>query len=133
MGSGNRFLNLPRVVLAAIIAVLAAQPIGKIVQRRLTTYADLGEMVITGVTRSTVGPWPSHRIDTAFWVRIGEPPTGRASGLGARDVPVAQWIERLPSKQWVVGSNPSRDAIHTSIPAVHKVKRVPNHTPRRSQ
>ena len=25
-------------------------------------------------------------------------------------VPVAQWIEQLPSKQWVVGSNPSRDA-----------------------
>ena len=66
MGSGNRFLNLPRVVLAAIIAVLAAQPIGKIVQSRLTTHADLGEMVITGVSRSAVGPWPSHRIDTAF-------------------------------------------------------------------
>ena len=66
MGSGNRFLNLPRVILSTIIAVLAAQPIGKIVQRRLTTYADLGEMVITGVSRSGVGPWPSHRIDTAF-------------------------------------------------------------------
>ena len=66
MGSGNRLLNLPRVVLATIIAVLAAQPLGKIVQRRLTTYADMGEMVITGVSRSGVGPWPSHRIDTAF-------------------------------------------------------------------
>ena len=25
-------------------------------------------------------------------------------------VPVAQWIERLPSKQRVAGSNPARDA-----------------------
>ncbi len=25
-------------------------------------------------------------------------------------VPVAQWIEQLPSKQWAGGSNPSRDA-----------------------
>lgn len=66
MGSGNRLLNLPRVVLAAIIAVLAAQPLGKIVQRRLTTYADMGAMAITGVSKSGVGPWPSHRIDTAF-------------------------------------------------------------------
>ncbi len=66
MGSGNRFLNLPRVILSTIIAVVAAQPLGKIVQRRITTYADLGEMVITGVSKSGVGPWPSHRIDTAF-------------------------------------------------------------------
>ncbi len=26
-------------------------------------------------------------------------------------VPVAQWIEQLPSKQWAAGSNPARDAI----------------------
>ena len=30
-------------------------------------------------------------------------------------VPVAQWIEQLPSKQWVVGSNPSRDAIYARL------------------
>lgn len=66
MGSGNRMLNLPRVILSTIIAVLIAQPLGKIVQRHLTTYADPGGMVITGVSRSGVGPWPSHRIDTAF-------------------------------------------------------------------
>lgn len=66
MGSGNKFLNLPRVVLSTILAVLAAQPLGKMVQKRLTTHADLRGMVITGVSKSGVGPWPSHRIDTAF-------------------------------------------------------------------
>jgi hypothetical protein len=31
--------------------------------------------------------------------------------LNSNPVPVAQWIERLPSKQRVAGSNPARDAI----------------------
>ena len=66
MGSGNRFLNLPRVFLAAIAAVLAAQPLGKLVQKRLTTHTDLDGMVITAVSKSGIGPWASHRIDTAF-------------------------------------------------------------------
>jgi hypothetical protein len=34
--------------------------------------------------------------------------------LDSSRVPVAQWIERLPSKQRVVGSNPSRDASKVS-------------------
>ena len=29
-------------------------------------------------------------------------------------VPVAQWIEQLPSKQWAVGSNPTRDSTKLS-------------------
>ncbi len=66
MGSGDRFLNLPRVILATIVAVLAAQPLGKLVQKRLTTHTDLNGMVITAVSRSGLGPLSSHRIDTAF-------------------------------------------------------------------
>ena len=66
MGSGNRFLNLPRVILATMVAVLAAQPLGKLVQKRLTTHTDLSSMAITAVSKSGLGPWSSHRIDTAF-------------------------------------------------------------------
>ena len=66
--SGNRFLNLPRVILATMVAVLAAQPLGKLVQKRLTTHTDLSSMAITAVSKSGLGPWSSHRIDTAFTI-----------------------------------------------------------------
>lgn len=66
MGSSNRLINMPRVVLAAIAAVLAAQPLGKLVQKRLTTQTDLDGMIITAVSKSGIGPWASHRVETAF-------------------------------------------------------------------
>ena len=33
-------------------------------------------------------------------------------------VPVAQWIEQLPSKQWAGGSNPSRDAMVSCLRSI---------------
>ena len=66
MGSDNRLFNLPRVILAAIAAVLAAQPLGKLIQKRVTTHTDVDGMAITTVSRSGLGPWASHRVETRF-------------------------------------------------------------------
>ena len=64
LGNRNRFTSLPRVIVASIAAVLAAQPLGKLVQKHLTTYTDLEGMRVTKITKSGLGPWTSHRVDT---------------------------------------------------------------------
>ena len=66
MGSGSRLSNLPRVLLAAVAGVLAAQPLGKLVQKRFTTQTDVEGMIITSVSKSGLGPWTSHRVETAY-------------------------------------------------------------------
>ena len=62
--------------------------------------------------------------DTA-WICSGSPaqrPACQVSRGSARmsqgrheDVPVAQWIEQLPSKQWVVRSSRTRDATDSKM------------------
>lgn len=64
LGNRNRFTSLPRVIVASIAAVLAAQPLGKLVQKHLTTHTDLKGMRVTKITKSGLGPWTSHRVDT---------------------------------------------------------------------
>ena len=81
MGSGNRFLNLPRVILATMVAVLAAQPLGKLVQK--TPDHPHGPEQYGNHRRVQVGPGPlvfpqnRHR----FYVRIGSGAEYRATRL----------------------------------------------------
>ncbi len=62
-GKGRRLTKLPRLLLAATIAVMAAQPLGLLVQERLTTSTDLEEMTIKGVTRQEVGRVVIHKVE----------------------------------------------------------------------
>jgi hypothetical protein len=62
-GKGRRLTKLPRLLLAATIAVIAAQPLGLLVQERLTTSTDLGEMTIKGITRQKAGGVVIHKVE----------------------------------------------------------------------
>jgi hypothetical protein len=62
-GKGRRLTKLPRLLLAATIAVIAAQPLGLLVQERLTTSTDLEEVTIKGVTHQKVGGMVIHKVE----------------------------------------------------------------------
>lgn len=64
MGGRNRLLSFPRVLIASMSAVLAAQPLGKLIQKHLTTSPDLPDLEIAGISKSGLGPWASHKIET---------------------------------------------------------------------
>lgn len=54
LGSGPTWKRFPNAVTAAMLAVVAAQPIGRRVQRHLTTSADVERLEIVG-TRTLFG------------------------------------------------------------------------------
>lgn len=56
--------RLPLAILAATWAIIAAQPIGRIAQKYLTTSADLYGVSIKRITRRGTGTRILHRIET---------------------------------------------------------------------
>ena len=60
----DRWDNLPTAMAAATIALLLAQPLGPLLQERITTSADMGAMEILGVWRVNNSGMPVHRVDT---------------------------------------------------------------------
>lgn len=64
VGNRGRLERLPNVLLAAMVAVLAAQPLGRAVQRHVTTSSDLAEMEIVGVREGGHGLARYHKIET---------------------------------------------------------------------
>ena len=63
-GFGIRGLN--RAFSNATLAMVASRPIGRFVQERYTTSADVGAASIVGVTRHEVGPLTLHWVATRF-------------------------------------------------------------------
>lgn len=50
LGSGgSRGERMPNVIMASMLAVIAAQPVGRLVQRHLTTSPDLSDTEIVGI------------------------------------------------------------------------------------
>jgi hypothetical protein len=56
-----RWSRLPDVLIAATLALIAAQPIGPKLQERITTCADMGDLEIVAIRR--LGP-KSHYVET---------------------------------------------------------------------
>jgi Domain of unknown function (DUF6391) len=60
----DRLERFPVAVFATTLALIAAQPLGFAVQRRLTTQGDPGALEILGVRRLRGGSLPLHRVTT---------------------------------------------------------------------
>ncbi len=59
----SRLEKLPQVLLAATVAIVLAQPLGLILQARLTTSTDLEGVTIQDVTRQVRGKVIIHQVD----------------------------------------------------------------------
>ncbi len=68
LGGRSRAERAPTVLLASTLAVVAAQPIGRLVQKYLTTHPDLSDTEIVGVREGGWGPGRFHKVET---VRVG--------------------------------------------------------------
>jgi hypothetical protein len=64
IGDGKRSEKLPNVILASMLAVLAAQPVGRLVQRYITTSPDLSDTEIVGIKAGGRGNAKFHKVLT---------------------------------------------------------------------
>lgn len=63
-GRGHRGLGkFIRLVQAAILGMLVAQPLGRLAQRHLTTRADLANVSTVRVSKRGAGKWSRHRVE----------------------------------------------------------------------
>jgi hypothetical protein len=60
----NQWEALPLAITAAIVALILSQPLGPLMQERITTSADMSTMHILGVWRTNTSGLPVHRVDT---------------------------------------------------------------------
>lgn len=60
----SRWELLPTAIAASIVALLLSQPLGPLLQERITTSAEMGAMQILGVYRVNTSGIPIHRVDT---------------------------------------------------------------------
>ena len=66
VGNRSRLERLPNVLMAAVVAVVGAQPLGRLVQRYVTTSPDVEGLEIVAVTTTARGLAPLHKVKTAF-------------------------------------------------------------------
>jgi hypothetical protein len=64
LGSRSRLERTPNVLLASMLAVLAAQPLGRYVQQYFTTDPDLSEVEVLGVRTGGRGPGRYFKVST---------------------------------------------------------------------
>jgi len=61
--SKPRLAKLPQAILAATLAVIAAQPLGLALQKHVTTLSDVEGVTVEKITRQKQGQVVVHRID----------------------------------------------------------------------
>ncbi len=68
IGTGKRFGDklerIPLITLLSVLALIAAKPLGPILQEKLTTSADPGDLQIHSITRHSINGVPAHRVKT---------------------------------------------------------------------
>ncbi len=65
VGNGDRWERMPNVLTAAMLAMLAAQPLGRIAQKYLTTSSDLDDTNILHVRQGGSGRRRYLKVETA--------------------------------------------------------------------
>jgi len=68
VGNRRRFERLPSVLTVAVLAVVSAQPLGRLVQKHVTTSTDVDRLEIVGVTSVGRGLIPLHKVKTVYRV-----------------------------------------------------------------
>lgn len=64
MGGSSRWDRTPSVLMSAMLAVLAAQPLGRLAQKYVTTSPDVAQMQVVAVHRGGWGPGIYHKVVT---------------------------------------------------------------------
>lgn len=64
LGNRGRLERVPNVLLASMMAVLVAQPLGRLAQKHLTTDPDLSDTELVGIREGGRGPGRYHKVDT---------------------------------------------------------------------
>lgn len=66
VGNRRRFERMPNVLTASVLAVVSAQPLGRLVQKHVTTSTDVNGLEIAGVTSVGRGLIPLHKVKTVY-------------------------------------------------------------------
>ncbi len=66
VGSRRRFERMPSVLTAAVLAVVGAQPVGRLIQKHVTTSTDLDGLEIVDVTPVGRHLIPLHKVKTLY-------------------------------------------------------------------
>ena len=60
----GRLMRIPFALLFAVVGVLISRPLGPVIQQRLTTDAEMGDLQIVDVRPTTRGRLTAHRVIT---------------------------------------------------------------------
>ena len=63
--SRSRFEKLPTVITVTTLAVLVAQPLGNLIQSKITTTPDVAQLRIEGISRQERGGVLTHHVKIA--------------------------------------------------------------------
>ena len=62
--NGRTYRRVYWEALAGMLAVIAGQPLGALVQKYVTTKADVYNLRVTGISAKGFGPLKIHKVDT---------------------------------------------------------------------
>ena len=65
LGNRSRIERTPSVLLASMLAVLVAQPLGRLAQKHVTTDPDLSDTDVVSIREGGRGPGRFHKVETS--------------------------------------------------------------------